>query len=285
MFLKKLISNTFYSLLSILALLALSLVGVFFIYLGITLFFVILAILIFVSTFISLFKQKNWINLAITIIVSFILFFGTYQLAYQYLDWLSIKKYEGDSEATTIDNTLIKNGDIIFQTSKSSQSKAIQLATKSKYSHMGIIYKIDGDYFVYEAVQPVKLTSLTEWINRGENKHYVIKRLKNADKLLTKKVLTKMKQIGEQFNGKEYDIYFEWSDDKIYCSELVWKIYKQGTNIEIGQLEQLSDFDLTNEIVKAKMNERYGNNIPLDEKVISPWAMFNSDKLITIEEK
>ena len=33
----------------------------------------------------------------------------------------------------------IKNGDIIFQTSKSSQSKAIQLATNSKYSHMGII--------------------------------------------------------------------------------------------------------------------------------------------------
>lgn len=30
----------------------------------------------------------------------------------------------------------IKSGDIIFQTSKSNQSKAIQLATHSKYSHM-----------------------------------------------------------------------------------------------------------------------------------------------------
>jgi hypothetical protein len=29
-------------------------------------------------------------------------------------------------------------GDILFQTSKSAQSKAVQLATKSKYSHMGI---------------------------------------------------------------------------------------------------------------------------------------------------
>ncbi|MBL4670033.1 MAG: hypothetical protein JKY30_12325 [Flavobacteriales bacterium] len=36
----------------------------------------------------------------------------------------------------------IQNGDIIFQISKSSQSKAIQLATNSKYSHMGIIYKL-----------------------------------------------------------------------------------------------------------------------------------------------
>ena len=179
----------------------------------------------------------------------------------------------------------IQNGDIIFQTSKSSQSKAIQLATHSKYSHMGIIYDNDGQFFVYEAVQPVKLTPLTEWINRGENGHYVIKRLENADQVLTNSTLTKMKQIGEQFKGKPYDIYFEWSDDKIYCSELVWKIYKQATNIEIGQLEQLSDFDLRNEIVKANMKERYGSNIPMDEKVISPAAMFNSDKLITIDEK
>ena len=179
----------------------------------------------------------------------------------------------------------VKNGDIIFQTSKSRQSKAIQLATGSRYSHMGIIYENDGQFFVYEAVQPVKLTPLTEWINRGENGHYVIKRLENADQVLTNLTLTKMKQIGEQFKGKSYDIYFEWSDDRIYCSELVWKIYKQATNIEIGKLEQLSDFDLGNEIVKAKMKERYGSNIPMDEKVISPAAMFNSDKLITIEEK
>ena len=179
----------------------------------------------------------------------------------------------------------VKNGDIIFQTSKSRQSKAIQLATGSRYSHMGIIYENDGQFFVYEAVQPVKLTPLTEWINRGKNGHYVIKRLENADQVLTNLTLTKMKQIGEQFKGKSYDIYFEWSDDRIYCSELVWKIYKQATNIEIGKLEQLSDFDLGNEIVKAKMKERYGSNIPMDEKVISPAAMFNSDKLITIEEK
>jgi uncharacterized protein YycO len=176
-----------------------------------------------------------------------------------------------------------QNGDIIFQTSRSNQSQAIQLATSSKYSHMGIIYEDEGEYYVYEAVQPVKLTPLAEWINRGENGHYVIKRLENADQILTSSTLTQMKKFGEQFKGKPYDIYFEWSDDKIYCSELVWKIYKEGADIEIGQLEQLSDFDLTNDIVKAKMKERYGENIPMDEKVISPASMFNSDKLITVK--
>lgn len=177
-----------------------------------------------------------------------------------------------------------QNGDIIFQTSQSSQSKAIQLATHSKYSHVGIIYNNNNKLYVYEAIQPVKLTPLKEWIGRGENDHYVVKRLKNANDVLTKETLTKIKKVGEQFNGKNYDIYFEWSDDKIYCSELVWKVYKEATGIEIGELEELRDFDLSHDAVKQKMKERYGDNIPMDEKVISPAAMFKSDKLITVKE-
>lgn len=180
-------------------------------------------------------------------------------------------------------STEIKSGDIIFQISTSSQSQAIQLATHSKYSHMGIIYEKGGEFFVYEAVQTVKLTDMAAWINRGENSHYVIKRLKDADKILSPKVLAEVKQIGDKYKGKRYDKYFEWSDDKIYCSELVWKIYKEALNIEIGKLEYLSDFDLTNEIVQKKMKERYGNQIPLNEKVISPAEMFKSDQLILVD--
>jgi uncharacterized protein YycO len=187
--------------------------------------------------------------------------------------------------AQSVDKSEFQNGDIIFQTSRSSQSKAIQLATNSKYSHMGIIYETDGQYYVYEAVQPVKLTKLNDWIKRGDNSHYVVKRLKDSKKLLTNENLKKMKDFGEKFKGKNYDIYFEWSDDKIYCSELVWKIYKETLDIEIGDLQELREFDLTNDIVRDKLNERYGDKIPMDEKVISPGAMFDSDKLLTVKEK
>ncbi len=190
---------------------------------------------------------------------------------------------DGDAENTEIKQEAIENtpqnGDIIFQTSKSSQSQAIQLATHSDYSHMGIIYELKGQKYVYEAVQPVKFTPLKKWINRGKDGHYVIKRLKNAAEILTPETLMQMKKVGEKFIGKDYDLYFEWSNDKIYCSELVWKIYKEGAGIEIGELEELSNFDLTNNIVKQKMKERYGDRIPMNEKVISPADMFDSDKL------
>ena len=180
------------------------------------------------------------------------------------------------------ESTELQNGDIIFQTSKSGQSKAIQIATGSKYSHMGIVYKQGNDFFVYEAVQPVKLTPLNEWISRGENGHYVVKRIKDSENLLTSETLTKMKQIGEKYTGKDYDLYFEWSDSRIYCSELVWKIYKEALGLEIGELEKLGDFNLNDKAVKQKLKERYGDNIPKDELVISPSSMFESDKLITI---
>ncbi len=178
----------------------------------------------------------------------------------------------------------LKSGDIIFQTSKSQQSKAIQLATHSKYSHVGIVYVENDKILVYEAVQPVKLTPLHEWIDRGEKKHFVVKRLKESEKYLTSSNLMKMKSIGEKFIGKNYDIYFEWSNDRIYCSELVWKIYKEAVGIEIGKLQTLKEFDLENEIVKEIMTKRYGETIPMDEKVISPSEMFQSEKLITIIE-
>ena len=180
-------------------------------------------------------------------------------------------------------NNELKDGDLIFQTSRSRQSKAIQLATNSQYSHCGIVFKEGNSFYVFEAVQPVKRTPLAEWIARGEKGEFVVKRLKNAEQTLTPDVIQKMKEIGKGFYGKNYDSAFEWSDEKIYCSELIWKIYKRATGIEIGNLEKLGDFDLSSKVVKQKIKERYGEKIPLEELVISPASLFESDKLVTVK--
>ena len=79
----------------------------------------------------------------------------------------------------------LKNGDIIFQTFDGSQTKAIQYATKSEYSHVGMVY-ITDDTYILEAVGPVKLTPLNEWIHRNEKDSFVVKRLKNIETKLTK---------------------------------------------------------------------------------------------------
>ncbi len=179
----------------------------------------------------------------------------------------------------------LRDGDIIFQTSRSSQSIAIQRATHSKYSHMGIIFFREGKPYVFEAIKTVQYTPLTKWISRGEGGHFVIKRLRDADRILTQDAVGKLKQAAKRFEGKPYDMTFEWSDDRIYCSELVWKIYYAGLGLNIGQLQRLREFDLTDSIVKTKLQDRYGNNVPLDEIVISPAAIYSSEALVQLMQR
>jgi hypothetical protein len=176
----------------------------------------------------------------------------------------------------------LQEGDIVFQDLPCSQSEAIKLATHSRYSHVGIVLPKDGQLYIYEAVGPVKFTSIQDWIAQGEGSHYVAKRLKKAGTALTPGILQKMEKVAQGFKGKAYDWAFEWSDDKMYCSELVWKIYNRSTGLEVGHLQKLKEFDFSNPEVQAQLQEKYGSQIPWNETVISPEQMFESDLLKTV---
>ena len=149
---------------------------------------------------------------------------------------------------------------------------------------MGIILMKDRKPFVFEAVATVRYTPLDKWIKRGKGSHFVVKRLSNASSVLTPANLAHLRKTAKTFEGKPYDLTFEWSDRRIYCSELVWKIYQKTTGVEIGQLQKLREFKLDDPAVQQKMKERYGNQIPLDEPVISPVAMFNSQLLQVVAQ-
>jgi hypothetical protein len=119
----------------------------------------------------------------------------------------------------------------------------------------------------------------------SEAGHYVVKRLREADRILTSQAVKKLWQAASKFEGKPYDSYFKWSEKRIYCSELVWKIYDRGIGIRVGRLQKVRDLDLSDPVVKAKIKERYGNKVPLGEIVISPGEMFSSDLLVTVTQK
>lgn len=176
----------------------------------------------------------------------------------------------------------LHDGDLIFHASQSAQSQAIQLATHSAWSHCGIVYQQAGQWLVFEAVQPVKLTPLADWVVRGQGSHFVTKRLRDADAVLTPAALARLKAAGQPLLGHSYDLYFGWSDDRIYCSELIWKVYERGLHRRLGQLQHLRDFDLSHPAVQAKLHQRYGRHLPLNETVISPVSIFESPELVTV---
>jgi uncharacterized protein YycO len=173
----------------------------------------------------------------------------------------------------------LRDGDIIFHTSRSAQSLAIQRATHSPYSHMGVVLFRDGKPFVFEAIATVRYTPLDRWIARGDGGRYTVRRLK---KPLTEQQAQKLRASATTYSGKPYDLYFEWSDARIYCSELVWKMYRDALGIELGQRQKLREFDLSDAAVRAKLRERYGESVPLEEPVISPAALFDSVLLRTV---
>jgi uncharacterized protein YycO len=174
----------------------------------------------------------------------------------------------------------LEDGDIVFQSSKSQQSAAIAAATRSEYTHVGIVFMADSKPYVYEAVQPVKRTSLDEWIKRGTGERFVVKRLKDRAGI----DFTAIHKQAQSFLGKNYDFEFRWSDEKFYCSELVWKAYQRASKLEIGSLKSLREFDLSSRIVREKLRERYGATVPYDMQVISPACIFSSELLMTVPQ-
>lgn len=203
-------------------------------------------------------------TVSISLIIYFVISFNSFSQ--------SVKKVKSNQELFQF-----KEGDIVFQSGNSRQCIAVKLATHSTFSHCGI-YFIGPDHkgYIYEAVQPVRKTPVKQWIQNGIEETYSVVRLKNATKVLNDSTLTLMKHEANKYINRDYDIYFGWGDDKIYCSEYVWKIYKNALNVEIGSLKSLKDFDLSSSEVQSIMHERYGNNIPYQEKVVAPSDLFEA---------
>jgi hypothetical protein len=179
----------------------------------------------------------------------------------------------------------IQDGDIVFQNSRSSQSDAIRRATHSPWTHMGIVIYRSGNPYVLEAAATVRMTPFRSWTKRGVGGHYVVKRLKKGGPRIGAPEMTRAHGLVGRYLRKDYDLAFEWSDDRMYCSELVWKIYMRAAGIRIGDLQPMSSLDLGDPVVQAKLRERYGDRIPLDEPVITPVAMFDSPLLEVVQRR
>lgn len=177
----------------------------------------------------------------------------------------------------------LRDGDIIFVSNGAfDEGKAIQTVSKSPMTHCGVLFKEGNDWMVYEAVQPVKKTPLKEFHKPDSEETYAVRRLKNADEVLTKDTLEKLHKALQKNEGKDYDSLFGWGNDKMYCSELVWKAYYESTKLKIGKIQMVGDFDLKDPLVAKLVEARYGKDVPVTEPTITPGAVFDSRLLKTI---
>ncbi|MCR4853928.1 MAG: hypothetical protein K5893_10105 [Prevotella sp.] len=125
-----------------------------------------------------------------------------------------------------------KEGDVVFIVSKSAQSKYIQYATSSIWSHCGIVVYKEGKPYVLEASNVVKLTPLHTFLKKGR-----------WGMNCTRRVFNKPIKINyKQYLGIPYDSKFSWNHNRYYCSELVWVIYKQQFGKELCKPKPMSKY-------------------------------------------
>jgi hypothetical protein len=126
------------------------------------------------------------------------------------------------------------------------------------------------------------VTPLESWIRRGKNQHVVIKRWDQGAAALDAASVAKLRRVVQSWLGRRYDARFLWSDEEIYCSELVWKSYQRALDVELVPLGKYRDFNLDHPAVRKLLQERFAGAVPLDEPVVPPSALFASPKLVEV---
>ena len=174
----------------------------------------------------------------------------------------------------------LKDGDLIFIKSQSSQSALLKLVTKSEWTHVGLVFKNDKGWDVIEAVQPVKWTSLYSFVRRSHQYSFEVYRaLFDFDPTL-------VKAHAEEQLHKNYDLIFGWDHERWYCSELAWKAYEKGAQEHIGSLQKVGDLEVSDPRVLNEAKKRfngYGLTFNAEEwlstEVITPVQMMKSEKV------
>ncbi|MDB4353731.1 YiiX/YebB-like N1pC/P60 family cysteine hydrolase [Akkermansiaceae bacterium] len=172
----------------------------------------------------------------------------------------------------------LKTGDVVFQDTGGEQGTAVRAATKSNYTHCGVVFKSDGKLYVFEAIQPVSVIPLNAWKARSSVFH--ARRLKNGA-LLTQRNIEKATQWGLSQLDKNYDALFQWGDDELYCSELVWKVYHEATGLKLCEPRPFSAYFLDDPAVLKIVRSRYGEleELPKNEPVVAPSDLAKSPLL------
>lgn len=191
------------------------------------------------------------------------------------------------TRVTAQDLPPLRNGDLVFQESGNSQSKAIALASRSLYTHTGMIeIGADGRPQVIEAGSQVRTTPLEDWIKRGTAGRITIKRVQALSEEDAKKAVAA---------AHTYDFYFHDDKETIYCSELVHRAFAEGPGFAIGKVEHVRDLNIDNAAVRSIIEARWQRHplcankaandfdscykIILDQTLVTPAAIARDPKL------
>lgn len=145
-----------------------------------------------------------------------------------------------------------RDGDLVFHDSGGSQAEAIRVATKSRYTHMGIVRRTPSGPVVIEAARIVGETPLAAFLARGEGERYAVYRLRSPHLEAIKNAFAETRR----YFGRPYDIFFRLEPSAIYCSELPHHAFK-AAGITLGKPERFGALAVENPAVRKLFLARW----------------------------
>ena len=133
---------------------------------------------------------------------------------------------------------VLRDGDLVFQSSHSAQSTAILAVTHSLYTHMGIVAHRGAELVVIEAAGPVRETPLKDWIRHGRFGRYAVYR-----RDLSIDQVAKIVTAARALEGRPYDLFFSFDNRAIYCSELPYLAFR-AAGLDIGRVQRVGDLPI-----------------------------------------
>lgn len=167
-----------------------------------------------------------------------------------------------------------QNGDLVFQPlPRDLLIEAIEGATHSPYSHCGAVVKKDGSWTVIQALGDVHYIPLYSWIAQGRWGKFAVYRLRPGYSRSIPRFLEEL----DRLTGLSYDIHYRMDDDALYCSELIYKAYRQAAGTGLGRLVTLGELDW--QPFEGVIKKLEGGTIPLERVMITPKHLSEAPQL------
>jgi hypothetical protein len=180
-----------------------------------------------------------------------------------------------------------KEGDIFFQ--ELSCGPFCDAITKvtfgykgAKFAHVGVLFNENNKWVIAEAIsRGVVLTDIDTFLNRSLDKNgkpkVMVGRIKNANKVVIPTLFTL-----KPYLNKSYDEVFNIKNDKYYCSELVYELYKYKTGENVFKLAPMTFNDPDTKQLFPIWKTYFDSlkvSIPESEQGLNPGSISCSDLL------
>ena len=167
-----------------------------------------------------------------------------------------------------------REGDVVFQSlPRGELVDAIEGITNSEWSHCGVVMRKGNSWIVVEAIGQVRETPLPMWVPRGRGGRFAAYRVDG----INDSERSRLREALGQFMGRPYDFRYAPGDSEIYCSELVFKAYRDAYGKELGDWQPLGDLNWRP--FESFIRKMEAGGLPLSRQMITPVALTKSKHL------